>query len=92
MVVGLPVVASEVNGVPEIVEHERTGLVVRPDDAGGIAEGVVRLLDDPALARRLAGAARARVVPEFGADVMVSRLAALYDRELAGRPGRGRTV
>ena len=88
MIRGLPVVASEVNGVPEVVEHERTGLLVRPDDVEGIAGAVVRLLDDPALARRLGEAARDRVVPAFGADVMVERIAALYERELARLPKR----
>lgn len=81
MVVGLPVVASAVNGVPEIVEHERTGLLVQPDDAEGVAGAVLRLLGDAALASRLGTAARARVVPAFGADVMVARIGALYERE-----------
>jgi glycosyltransferase involved in cell wall biosynthesis len=88
MISGLPVVASAVNGVPEVVEHERTGLLVPPDDAEGVAEAVIRLIDDPALARRLGSAARRRVVPEFGADVMVERIAALYERELAGSSAR----
>jgi glycosyltransferase involved in cell wall biosynthesis len=91
MIVGLPVVASAVNGVPEVVEHERTGLLVPPDDPRRLAEGVIRLLEDGALARQVGAAARERVVPEFGADVMVRRLEALYERELAARGFRGRT-
>jgi len=90
MIVGLPVVASAVNGVPEIVEHERTGLLVPPGDASALAGGVVRLLADRPLAQRLGRAARERVVPSFGADVMVQRLTALYERELARRNGSGR--
>lgn len=90
MIVGLPVVASAVNGVPEIVEHERTGLLVPPGDAPTLAGGVVRLLADRPLAQRLGRAARERVVPSFSADVMVQRLTALYERELARRNGSGR--
>jgi glycosyltransferase involved in cell wall biosynthesis len=83
MIVGLPVVASAVNGVPEIVEHERTGLLVPPGDVAALAGGMIRLLGDRALAGQLGRAARARVVPAFGADVMVEQLSALYERELA---------
>jgi glycosyltransferase involved in cell wall biosynthesis len=89
MIVGLPVVASAVNGVPEIVEHERTGLLVPPGDDSALAAGVLRLLGDRALAGRLGRDARERVVPAFGADVMVERLTALYERELAVARRRG---
>src|SRR5207237_1116794 len=59
MIAGLPVVASAVNGVPEIVEHEQSGLLVEPGDAGLLAAGLIRLLRDTALAARLGAAARA---------------------------------
>jgi glycosyltransferase involved in cell wall biosynthesis len=89
MIVGLPVVASAVNGVPEIVEHERTGLLVAPGDDAALAGGMIRLLTDRALAGRLGWAARDKVVPAFGADVMVERLTALYERELTAARRRG---
>src|SRR5439155_3496561 len=57
MIVGLPVVASAANGVPEIVEHERTGLLVPPGDVGALAEGMLRLLGDRVCASRLGAAA-----------------------------------
>lgn len=57
----IPVVASRVGGIPELVEHGVTGLLCAPDDARGFAEAVDRLANDPALRRRLADAAFDRV-------------------------------
>ncbi|MBE3073335.1 MAG: glycosyltransferase family 4 protein [Actinobacteria bacterium] len=51
---GKPVVASNVQGLPEIVEHGRTGLLVAPDDPAALAAAVARLLDEPGLAGQLA--------------------------------------
>lgn len=51
---GTPVVATNVSGLPEIVEHGRTGLLVAPDDPAALADAVARLLDEPGLASQLA--------------------------------------
>lgn len=50
---GLPVVTTEAGGIPYLVRHERTGLLVRRGDEAALAEGVLRLLRDPALATQL---------------------------------------
>jgi glycosyltransferase involved in cell wall biosynthesis len=83
MAAGLPVVASEVGGIPEIVVDGETGLLVPPGDADALAGALRRLLDDPELRRRLGAAGRARVEEHF--DVARSRRAhlALYERLLA---------
>jgi len=59
---GKPVVAAAAGGVPDVVEHERSGLIVPYGDVGAIASAIERLLADPALGRRLAehGARQAR--------------------------------
>jgi glycosyltransferase involved in cell wall biosynthesis len=57
---GVPVVSTRVGGVPYIAEHEQTALLVDVGDADGMAQAVLRLLGDPALARRLAEAGTAR--------------------------------
>src|SRR5204862_7653914 len=59
-----PVVATSGGALPEIVQHERTGLVVPPEDAGAIASAIDRLLADRAASEEfgLAGHARAREV------------------------------
>jgi len=82
MIAGLPVVASAVNGVPEIVRHGETGLLVPPDDPEAVARDVCYLLDNPDLAKRLGRNARALVVPEFSADLMVQRITTLYEELL----------
>jgi glycosyltransferase involved in cell wall biosynthesis len=55
---GLPVVTTDAGGIPYIVEHEKTGLLVRRGDHGAMAASAVRLLDDSALATTLARNAR----------------------------------
>ncbi|NCU01585.1 glycosyltransferase [Candidatus Macondimonas diazotrophica] len=59
MVQGLPIVASRVGGIPELIEHERTGLLVPPGDAAALAAALARLTGDPDLRRRLGSAAQA---------------------------------
>ncbi len=65
MAVGVPVVASDVSGIPELVRHERTGLLAPSRDPAALAEAMHRLLSDRGLAARLAGEARKVLVREF---------------------------
>jgi glycosyltransferase involved in cell wall biosynthesis len=60
---GRGVVASRVGGIPDIVEDGRTGMLVPPEDATALAEALVRVLTDAALAARLGSAARIAVQP-----------------------------
>lgn len=62
---GLPVVTTNAGGIPFIVEHERNGLMVECNDAHALAASVLRLLEDQALARRLADAAREECVTRY---------------------------
>jgi glycosyltransferase involved in cell wall biosynthesis len=82
---GLPVVATRVAGLPEVVEHERTGLLVPPADAAALGSALARIVGDRAFARRMADAARERVRPTFGVDGYVASVVALYDRLLSER-------
>ena len=68
---GVPVVASRVGGVAEMVEHGQTGLLVTPGDARGLAEAIGRLLDDEVERRRLADNARRYVMEHHDIKVMV---------------------
>ncbi len=58
---GLPVIATMVGGVPHMVEHERTGLLVDKNDHRGMADSAIRLLEDPELVERLTRNARAEI-------------------------------
>jgi glycosyltransferase involved in cell wall biosynthesis len=60
MAAGLPVVASDVGGLRELVEHEVTGLLVAPGNVDALAEALGRLVADPGLRRRMGDAGRAR--------------------------------
>ena len=80
--VGRPVVATAVNGTPEVVVHDRTGLLVAPHDVEGCARELVRLARDPALRFRLASGARDEMAA-FSDVLMVDRQVELYERLLA---------
>ncbi len=86
MAAGLPVVASDIPGYDEVLTDGRDGLLVAPGDAVVLAEAVARVLDDHALAGRLAAAGRARAAA-FDWEVIAARLEELYLRAAAG-PGR----
>jgi colanic acid/amylovoran biosynthesis glycosyltransferase len=73
----LPLVASRLSGIPEIVHHGATGLLVEPGDAEGLADALLSLSADPALRLRLGDAARALVASEFSLQRGVGRLRAL---------------
>lgn len=75
---GVPVVATAVDGTPEIVDDGRTGLLVPPGDVEAAADAVIRFARDPALARRCAEAARDRLGREFDLAAMVRELEKLY--------------
>lgn len=85
MIAGRAVVATSVNGVPEIVKHGKTGLLVDPDDPQAIASVVRRLLNDPELAEQLGGCAQELVMPKFSADAMVQRISRLYTGLLSAK-------
>jgi len=78
MATGLPVVATAVGGTPALVDEGRTGHLVSPDDADAMAQALLTVHDDPAHARRLGDAGRARAVRDFSIDHMVARYDALF--------------
>lgn len=85
MAAGLPVVASRVGGICELIEHEQTGLLVAPDDPHALADQICRLADDTALADRLGGSARAHALTHYSFERMVNQFEQLYLNELAVR-------
>lgn len=78
MSAGLPVVASRVGGIPELVQQGRTGLLVPPGDAKALCEAMITLLSNPFLARRIGEAARVRIRNEFSFEKMFLETSALY--------------
>lgn len=84
MALGVPPVAFAVGGLPELIEHERCGLLAAPGDAAAFAGAAARLLCDDALRARLAAGGRERA-RAFDAAHMVDGTLAVYADVLAGR-------
>lgn len=82
---GLPVVATRVAGIPEVVQDGHTGLLVPPANSGALGSALTRLVADPQLRQRLGTAARDFVRPRFGVDGYIESVTALYDRLLAAK-------
>jgi glycosyltransferase involved in cell wall biosynthesis len=85
MAAGLPIVASEVGGIPELVEHGRTGLLVPPQRPSLLADRLCQLMGDPDRAYELGCAARNEAASRYSFDRMVAAFDALYRTELARR-------
>ena len=83
---GRPVVATRVGGVPDVVEDDADGMLVRVGDIDGIANALERLAYDPELRRRLGDAGRARTIPRYRVERLVADVDALY-RELLSEQG-----
>jgi glycosyltransferase involved in cell wall biosynthesis len=89
---GLPVIASRLGGIPEIVEDLTTGFLVEPGAYPEMAEHAAALLSNPALADRLGRQAHERASRCFNAEVQARQLDSFYDRLIAqscGNSGSG---
>lgn len=83
MAMALPVVATRVSGIPELVEHQRNGLLTEPDDPAALADAIALLIDQPALGARLGQAARRTVTTHFDNDRNLQLVLQLLDRHHA---------
>jgi starch synthase len=84
MAAGVPVVASNVAGIPELVADGVTGLLTEPGSAPALADGLRTMLADPARAAALGAAGRARALERYSRERMVAELTALYEAVLIG--------
>jgi glycosyltransferase involved in cell wall biosynthesis len=82
---GLPLVATSVGAVPQIVQNGRTGLLVQAGDPHALAEAICTLTDDVTLRNALGQAAQQRIADEFSATRMTSDYLAIYRTLLAER-------
>jgi glycosyltransferase involved in cell wall biosynthesis len=84
MASGVPVVATNVGGVAELVESERTGLLVPPADSAALAQAIARYQDDHELRQRVASQGRERVIQQFNVEIEGQKLLELFSmRETA---------
>ena len=78
MAMGLPVVSSQLSGIPELVEDEGAGILVKPRDVKALAGALERLYQDPELRLRMGQAGRDKVIREFNLPKNAERLAGLF--------------
>lgn len=74
----VPVVATRVGGVVDIIEDGKTGLLVPPADPAGMADGIIKILKDKELSQGLADNAYEKVRREYGAELMAERILGVY--------------
>lgn len=82
MAAGLPVIGTAVGGIPDIITHERTGLLARPEDASGLAEAIIRLLRNPSFAQHIALAGQEKAAERFGWDGIARAYIRVFLQEL----------
>jgi glycosyltransferase involved in cell wall biosynthesis len=85
MAAGLPVIATDVGGVADVITHGRTGVLVTPGSADQLSSAMLALHRCSEERQRLGSAARMAVMERFGAARLVSDLARLYESELAAK-------
>ncbi len=78
MASGLPVVTTQIAGIPELVEHGVSGKIVAPGDDQALAQAIIEILDDPVVARDMARAGAVKVQAEFSINTEAAKLARLF--------------
>lgn len=91
MAAALPVVATRVGAVPEVVVHGETGLLVQPGAPEQLADSMIRLLNSPSLRRQFGEASRRRIQEHFSAERMTSDYLQVYERALRRVHGPARS-
>ena len=79
LAMGCPVVASRVNGVPELIEDHKTGLLVPPRDPQALEAAIREVLSDPTAASKMGAVGRAVVRERFTVNRMVADTTAIFD-------------
>lgn len=90
MVSRLPVISTKVGGIPEVIEHERDGLLIAPGHVASLATNIVRLLQRPAEREKLSESAFTKVREAFNAHQAIASLEKLYDDILLSARRRSR--
>jgi len=85
LALAVPVVATRVGGIPEIITHEETGLLVPPADPDALAHGIIWTLNNYDKAKEMAKEGRMKVVEKFSVDGMVEGNIKVYQKMIAGQ-------
>jgi len=82
MAYGLPVIASKIGGLPEVVEDGVTGLLFEPGDSEQLAQKMKLMWENPELCRRMGHAGRDKAIHEYSEDIYYRRLITVYERAI----------
>ena len=80
MATGLPLVGTRVGGIPTLVQHEKTGLLVEPGSPDELATAISKLLENPSLRTKMGQAARERAIHHFSWDHLATATALVYGK------------
>jgi len=86
MAMEIPVVASRVGGIPDLVKHRLNGLLVKPGDVAELANALEQILSDSVLSSKMGKEGRKRIQEQFSSDIMVQSIDKVY-QELLTRKG-----
>ena len=85
MVMGKPVVATNVGGIPDVVDDGITGLLIHKGDASTLATATLTLLQDPALRKKMGDAGYEKITEQFSAVTMVRKISEVYEEQICLR-------
>ncbi len=91
MALGVPCISTDVTGIPEVVQHERTGLAVAQHDPDALADGLERLLGNPGLGSSLARNARELIEKDYDARANTAALRGVFEDAIQANGSRERT-
>lgn len=80
---GLPIIASSVGGIPEVVIHGKNGYIIEPGDSQSLAEYILSLAGDPELRQTMSERSRRRAAEHYSTEVAFGRLESLFDEIIA---------
>jgi glycosyltransferase involved in cell wall biosynthesis len=80
---GIPIIASDIGGIPDIIEHEKSGLLVQPGQIKPLAEAIIRLYSKREIAQTYANSARERIKNLFSEKSLGNKTDTLYGRILS---------
>ena len=82
---GLPVVASRIGGIPELVDHGETGLLFEPGNVKDLKDKMDMLWEDVELCRTMGKAGRKKAVELYGEDTCYGNLTAIYNEAIGSK-------
>lgn len=82
---GKPVIASNVGGIPELVEHNKTGYLVEIGNVEQIKNAVIKLYENPELTQEMGKNARKKAETQYNRDVFYKSIIEIYEKTLADR-------